>query len=676
MPPAENPEDSEKIERLRQAMYSRTLSEQLKARERRGLEPSQRVVGDDFVHTTEPLPRSTVAPRGIGIARKALWWVLAVAILFFICALGFFGYYFVFGGGALSSSPSNIDIAVSGPPEVESGGNTELQVVVTNRNSTPLQLSTLIVNFPQGTRSIGNLSQDEPTFTQDLGTIAPGASVQGEVSAVFSGVAGQQSDVQFQLQYHLPGSNAIFTASSDYGITFGTSPLSIAVNGNSQTVSGQPVQFTVNVTSNATEPVQGALLSVTYPFGFSLTSASPPASAPGVWNLGTLSPGQSQSVTLQGTLTGSPGDTRTFNMVAGTGQSATSTTVTAPLSSESYAMNITSSFLGLSVSVNGASSTTSVSPGENVSVDINYVNNLPTAIQNAVIVAKLSGAPINGSTVLSSNGFYRSDDGSMYWDESTTNGLLSSIPPGGSGTLKFTFTAPSSAMLADATNPDIVISLSAAGQRTDQSGTVDNLQDSAQQTVGITSGLELAAQGVYYEDPFGSSGPMPPQAGTETDYAIVFTVTNTTDEIQNAQLTAYLPPYVRELGPYSPPSENISVNPDNGEVTWNLGTIAPDTGVNGSQPREVAIAIGFTPSTSQIGTQPPLIQQIALSGIDEAAPTSVSSGGPFGATSSSAINVNVGDVTTNLAQVSESSSGMNISPDPGFAPANATVVAQ
>ena len=276
----------------------------------------------------------------MGFARTALWWVLAAAVLFFICAAGFFAYYFVFGGGALSSSPSNIDIAVSGPPEVQSGGITELQVVVTNRNTVPLQLSDLIVTFPSGTRSAADLSTDEPTLEQDLGTIAPGASVQGEIPAVFSGVAGQEADVKLELEYHLSGSNAIFTASSDYGITFGSSPLSIAVDGNSQTVSGQPVQFTVNVASNATEPINGALLSITYPFGFQLNSATPPSIAPGIWALGNLNPGQTQTVTLQGVLTGSPGDDRTFQITAGTGQTATSTAVATPLSSESYAMDI------------------------------------------------------------------------------------------------------------------------------------------------------------------------------------------------------------------------------------------------------------------------------------------------------------------------------------------------
>jgi hypothetical protein len=264
----------------------------------------------------------------------------------------------------------------------------------------------------------------------------------------------------------------------------------------------------------------------------------------------------------------------------------------------------------------------------------------------------------------------------MYWDQSTTNGLLSSIAAGGSGTLKFSFTAPDSAMLASTTNPHITIALSAAGQRTDQTGAVQNLQGTAQQTIGITSGLAFAAQGLYYADPFGSSGPIPPSAGNETTYAIVFTVTNTTDEIKDAEITGFLPPYVRWLGTFSPASENISVNPVNGEVTWKIGDIAPNTGEGSSPPRQAAIAIGFTPSTSQIGSQPALLQRITLMGLDQGSATPVSSSNPFAATSSSAVSLSVSDVTTNLSQPSESSSGMNIGTDPGFSPQSATVVAK
>jgi hypothetical protein len=71
-------------------------------------------------------------------------------------------------------------------------------------------------------------------------------------------------------------------------------------------------------------------------------------------------------------------------------------------------------------------------------------------------------------------------------------------------------------------------------------------------------------------------------------------------------------------------------------------------GLNGTAPRQAAIAIGFTPSTSQIGQQPALLQQISLSGTD------ASTGATAYRTAS--------DVTTDILG------------DPGFSSANATVV--
>jgi hypothetical protein len=668
----DSPEERQKIERLREAMYSRTLSDQLKARNRRTLDLTREIVGDDFKHSETSLDSSTVAPRGMSVARTALWWVLIAAVVFFLAAAGFFAYYFTLGGGALTASPSNIDIAVSGPPEVQGGGVTQLQVIVTNRNSVPLELSDLIFTYPSGTRSASDFETPLPTDRISLGTIGPGESRQGEVPAVFAGTAGQESDVKVELEYHLEGSNAIFVASSDYGITFGSSPLSIAVDGNSQTISGQPVQFTVTVTSNATDPVKDALLHIDYPFGFTFTSATPKPASPGLWTLGDLNPGDVRSITLQGILTGDPGDQRTFQFEAGTRDSATSTTISTPLASEPYAMDITQSFLGLGISVNGSSSTVTVSPGDSVAVSINYENNLPDAIQNAVVVANLSGVEVDGSTVRSQDGFFRSSDDSLLWDKTTTNGALATIPAGGKGTLKFTFTAPTSAMLKNAKNPHIVISLSAAGARQSETGVPQNLQAALSQTIGIASDLELAAQGLYYANPFSSTGPLPPKAGTETTYGIVFTITNTTSDIADAKLTAHLPPYVRWLERWYPAPASVTFNQDDGTITWTIGDIPPGTGINGAAPLQAGIAIGFTPSTSQIGEQPALVQNITLTGVDTAKAASLAATDP-NATTTARVNLTVPDLTTNLEQTSQSSSGAVIVPDPGFTPEKATV---
>ena len=70
--------------------------------------------------------------------------------------------------------------------------------------------------------------------------------------------------------------------------------------------------------------------------------------------------------------------------------------------------------------------------------------------------------------------------------------------------------------------------------------------------------------------------------------------------------------------------------------------------MDGALPRQSAIAIGFTPSTSQIGQEPPLLQDIKFSGVDSA--------------TKQAITRTVQSVTTNIIG------------DPGFSATNATVV--
>lgn len=666
--------EKEKIQRLRQAMYSRSLSGKIHDRERRTLEQERHEVGDDFVSSQEEAVGLVVAPRVIGVARKALWWLLGLAIIFFIGAVGFFSYFFLLGGGSFAASPSNIAISISGPPQIEGGAPTELQLVVTNRNKVPLELADLIVTYPKGTRSPTDFATDLQNQRIPLGTIEAGGTRQGTVSAVFAGNEGDQVDVKVELEYRISGSSAIFAASSDYSIVFSSSPLSVVVSGNEETISGQPVELTVDVASNANAPVRDVLLSARYPFGFKLSSADPDPSVSsgqsGIWKIGDLSPGQKRTVTVRGVLSGEQGDDRVFNFAAGTRKDATATSsaIETSLASNIFTVSISKPFLGLSISVGGATgSDIIVSPGDIVSVAINWQNNLPTAITDAVIVAKLSGILIDGATVHSVDGFYRSNDDVVIWDKTTSGGALKSLLPGARGKVAFSFQMPKSEALKNIINPRLDISVNAAGKRTSETGVPQNLQATAKQKISLASDITFTAQGLYYANPFGSVGPMPPKAGTETTYAIVFTVANTTNKITDAKVTAHLPPYVRYVGICSPRAEcdpdtqKLTFNQEDGTLTWNLGDIEPGVGLNGTAPRQTAIAIGFTPSTSQIGQEPSLLQNIKLTGIDVSKAEAQK-------------NVNPGAVIVPVELKTVKDVTTNILGDPGFSSANSTVV--
>src|SRR5262249_26249729 len=163
------------------------------------------------------------------------------------------------------------DISITGPDQMPGGELTNLEITVTNHNPQELDLADLVVTYPPGTRLNPDSCTGE-TCRISLGTLAPGASTAVKLPAVYEGGAGQHASVTAELEYRLSGSSAIFVASSDYAFVFSSSPLSISVSGNTQTVSGQPMQITVSVSSNADQPIEDVELSASTPFGFQLTS--------------------------------------------------------------------------------------------------------------------------------------------------------------------------------------------------------------------------------------------------------------------------------------------------------------------------------------------------------------------------------------------------------------------
>lgn len=648
-----DPEEQERIQRLREAMYSRKLEPLIKEKPRRELEVTPPPVGEEFIRDEPLLERKTIAPQSIRFTRTLVRWGIMASVAFFLGAAGFFGYYFLFGGGSTPVSPGNIDISISGPLQVASGSPTELQVAVVNRNRAPLELADLVIKYPDGTRSPVDLSTNLKDQRISLGNIEPGGRRQGTVSAVFAGVEGERGTITVDLEYRLVDSSSIFVATKQYQIVFASSPLSLSIEGNNETVSGQPIEFKVNVASNAESSVKDVLLNVNTPFGFTLSYADPAAKKVGsgsVWMLGDIAPGQKKTITMRGVMNGEQGDERVFRFTAGTRTNPEDTVVSTTLADYAHHLTVSRPFLGLGITLNkellGGSAV--VTPGETVNVSVAWENNLSTEVTDAVIVARLGGIEIDGATVQSTDGFYRSTDKVVLWDKTTTRGALSRLPAGAKGTLTFSFQMPTNDTLTDAFNPELSISVHAAGKRASERGVPETLQATAQQNIKLASDLRLIAQGLYYSNPFSSSGPMPPKANTETTYALVFSVTNTTNKITDGVVTGTLPPYVRWVGIYSPSTENISFNQNDSTFTWRVGDIEPGVGTNGALPKQAAIAIGLTPSTSQIGQQPILIRDITLKGKDEATGANVTRGAD--------------DVTT------------NITGDPGFSAANANVV--
>ena len=120
---------------------------------------------------------------------------------------------------------------------------------------------------------------------------------------------------------------------------------------------------------------------------------------------------------------------------------------------------------------------------------------------------------------------------------------------------------------------------------------------------------------MYYTGPLKNTGPLPPKVNQETTYTIIWTITNSSNDISSAVVRTTLPTYVKWLGVVSPDSESVTYNEIGGEVVWNAGAIPAGTGINRAA-REVAFQVSFLPSISQINQSPLLTSEIAISGND------------------------------------------------------------
>jgi hypothetical protein len=609
---------NERLKRLRQAMYSRSISPHLKMRPRRDVKQIDYAVPTDWEEKEDPIPDSSVAPRVMTMARGALWWILAGTTVFFVASVGIFFYYFTIGSGGTVASSGNIDISVRGPTTVIGGEPSQLQLVVTNKNQATLELADLIIEYPTGTRSPTDFITDLPQQRISLGSIEPGGRRQGTVSAVLVGKEGARSNIAIELEYRVANSNAIFVANTDYAFTFARAPISIAIDANAEAISGQRMLLTAHVTSDTDTILKDALFAMEYPFGFTVESRDPEPEFNDVWELGDLRPGEEHIITIRGTLSGQEGDDRVFRAFAGTRKEKKGKTIDAELAEATHRIAISRPFIGLGLSVNKNSNAEalSVSPGERVTVSIPWANNLAVPISEAVIVARLSGLPINKGSVNTPDGFYRSADNTVLWDKTTTRNVLETLDPGERGTVSFSFQMPDEETLLDVREESMNIAVHAAGKRVSERTVPETLQSSVERTLKLASKVTLLARGFYYSNPFGSVGPLPPKVDEETTYAVVLTLKNTSNNITDAKVVAELPPYVRWIGVYSPAQERVSFNSLNGSITWNVGDISQGVGIKTKPPREVAFAIGLTPSASQVGQQPDLIKGLVLTGVD------------------------------------------------------------
>lgn len=539
-----------------------------------------------------------------------VWFLIGTGA--FLVVAGLVAAFLIFGGARAISS-DRVEITVEAPVSIASGDAVSIVVKIHNGNPTQLNDATLFVALPEGTRTGDATDAPLPQYSDVLGDIPAGADVTRTIQVKLFGTENKALVLPIKVEYRTDGSNALFVSRKEYSLMVATSPISVQVQTLSQTPSGQPLTLTVVVRSNASSPVSNVALSAQYPSGFQAKSADPAPTGSNFFVLGTLEPGEQKTVKITGTLIGQNADQRVFRFIAGSVNGDGTSTLGNAYSEGAAAVAITHPFLNVGLSLNREVADTVIAePGETVGALLSWQNSLAGTLTNASIRVALTGNALDVSSIKGGTGFYRSQDGSVIFD-SSTNSSLGSLSAGDTGAGSFGFAIKPAASLAGVKNPTVTLSVSVSGQQATQGSSAQMLTSTLTRMVKV--GTEVTVASVLSR----GTGPVPPTVGSETTYTVSLTAKNSVNSVGAAKETFQLPSYVRYTGTAG---TGVTYNPDTRTVTWTIGDLAPGATATSQ------FQIGFTPSTSQIGSAPVLVNEQAFSGVDRFTQQQVSATAP------------------------------------------------
>jgi len=249
-------------------------------------------------------------------------------------------------------------------------------------------------------------------------------------------------------------------------------------------------------------------------------------------------------------------------------------------------------------------------------VDIDWQNTVPEKVYNAVIEIKLNSSVVDASSITLSQGFYRSFDQTLVWNKSSSPDLAE-IEPLQEGDVSFRFaildSIPNDVIRKGNATVSLDIQMKAERDSADQ-GRIQ-VTNHLIKDIKIATIFQLSQRGLYYSGAFKNSGPLPPKVGKETTYTIVWSLTNSSNAVSDATVSAFLPSYIRWLGVIKPETAEISYNSTTGEIFWKAGNIPAGTGIIDSA-REAAFQISFLPDSSQVDSKSVLVSEAILGGKD------------------------------------------------------------
>ncbi|NQT49949.1 hypothetical protein HQ571_04605 [Candidatus Kuenenbacteria bacterium] len=246
-----------------------------------------------------------------------------------------------------------------------------------------------------------------------------------------------------------------------------------------------------------------------------------------------------------------------------------------------------------------------VTPGDYVPMTLSYQNKGKYTIENIQMELDLSSDYWNTGVIEKENG--RLENQKLIWDFKEI-ARLALLQPGESGEIKF-----------KVKTREYVPGSNALGLGT-QLNYSYKLDEQKVQVVGhdqflkLNSNLSVQAYSMYYAktgDQLGR-GPLPPRVAKENKYWIFAKMINDINDVENVTVSGKLPFNVSWNDKSNVPvGDPIKYDAGTKTLTWQISKVPVDPANIG-----FAFEVGIIPTAGQIGTYPPLLTDLKITGTD------------------------------------------------------------
>lgn len=507
-------------------------------------------------------------------------------------------------------------VSVTGPSETRSGKEASFEINWENDNRADLENAVLKLSYPENFKPEnldGFKSQGPANGVIELGKI------KGHTKAkfIFSGKAfspkGSLIYIQAELIYTPSNFNSRFTTQNRLSVNISSSPVTLDISYPQAVSNGDEIDYAIDYKNTGEEDFFNVSLIAEYPEGFEFISSNPPISEEnGKWYSGDLKAKNSGKLTIKGRLGGDRNEVKTLKISIGAYENGNFTI----FNEASAGVKIAASPLFISQSINNKNKLIA-NAGDFLKFEIFYRNDGDTGLRDVIVSEKLVGVALDFSSLdFPEGGNYDSSTHTIVW-KAVDYPELKNIEPGQSGKINFNAKIKNPLPVKNTSDKNFIISSLAKIDSPDIPTPIAMNKIVSSNTINmkVNSQLNLNVSGYYNDETIPNSGPIPPRVDQETTYTIHWIVSNSSNNLEGANVEASLPSGISMTGKINPENENIKYNERTNLIIWDIGKLEAGVGVIKSA-REVVFQIKMKPSIDQVGKTPNILEKPVFSGKD------------------------------------------------------------